>query len=117
RRTPYARIRRVAAAPSAGDEKRLLDLQEEVAPLVRGRAVDAEADAHARVAQRPPRGDARAEAEVRGRTVRHARSCAAEPRHLVVGEVHAVRAPDVAIEPAEPVEVLDAAAALHRRAI
>ena len=38
--------RRPAAA--AGDEQRLLDLEEEVAPLVRGRAVDAEPDAHVR---------------------------------------------------------------------
>ena len=62
----------VAAAPPARDEQRLLDLEEEVAPLVRGRAVDAETDAHARVEQRPHGGDAGAEPQVRRRAVRDA---------------------------------------------
>ena len=39
-------------AARAGDEQRLLDLEEQVAALVRRRAVDAEPDAHARVEQR-----------------------------------------------------------------
>ena len=50
------------AAAAAGDKHCLPDLEEEVAALVRGRAVDAEPDFHARVleladgARRPPRG-------------------------------------------------------------
>src|SRR5439155_8655593 len=40
--------RRRSAPPTSG-EQRLLDLEEEIAALVRGRAVDAEADPHARV--------------------------------------------------------------------
>ena len=56
-----------AAGPPrpARDEQRLLDLEQQVAALVRRRAVDAEADAHARVEQVAHRRDARAEPEVR----------------------------------------------------
>src|SRR5207248_4494337 len=53
----------------AGDEQGLLELEEQVATLVRGRAVDAEPDADAGVEQRSHRGDSRAEPQVRGRAV------------------------------------------------
>ena len=51
RREPerLARGHRLAAAAAARDEERLLDLHEQVAPLVRRGAVDAEPDAHAGV--------------------------------------------------------------------
>src|SRR5262249_9560538 len=50
------------AAATAGDEQRLLDVEEQVAALVRGRAVDADPDPYARVEQCPNRRDAGAEA-------------------------------------------------------
>ena len=108
---------RLAAAAAAGDEERLLDLTEEVAPLVRGRAVDAQADARAGVEQGPHRGDAGAEAQVRRRAVGDARPGLREARHLPVGEVHAVRAPDVVREPAEPFEVLHGRAPVELPAV
>ena len=91
----------VRAAAAARDEQRLLDLEEEVAALVRGRAVDAEPDADARVEQLAHGRDAGAEAQVRRRAVRDADAVSAERRDVVVGEVDAVRAPDVVREPAE----------------
>ena len=75
-RVPHGQRRR-AAAP-ARDEQRLLDLEEQVAALVRRRAVDAEPDAHAGVEQVAHRCDAGAEPQVRRRAVRDAG--AASPR-------------------------------------
>jgi hypothetical protein len=49
-------------ASSARDQERLLHLEQEVAALVRRRAVDAEPDPNARIEVLPHRGDARAEA-------------------------------------------------------
>ena len=49
--------------------------------------------------------------------MRDARPGVGKPLHLVVGEVHAVGAPDVLGEPAELVEVLDRAAAIKLAAI
>ena len=79
-----------------------LTSEEEVAALVRGRAVDAEADPHVRVQQvahaaRRPR---RAAGSTSG-SARRRRRCAPNCRDVVVGEVHAVRAPDVVGEPAD----------------
>ena len=109
---------RLRAAAPARDEQRLLDLEEEVAALVRGRAVDAEPDAHARVEQVAHGRDARAEPQVRRRAVRDAdavsrRSVATSASR----EVDAVRAPDVPVEPAERVEVLDRRAAVELAAV
>ena len=91
------------AAAAARDEQRLLDLEEQVAALVRRRAVDAEPDA-ARPRRRASRTGAtpRAEAQVRRRAVRRRRRRLAAKRATSgVGEVDAMRAPDVAGEPAE----------------
>ena len=112
-----ARRHRRAAAAAARDEQRLLDLEEEVAALVRGGAVDAEADADARVEHVAHRRDAGAEPQVRGRAVGDARAGAREPRDVALREVDAVGAPDVVREPAEPVEVLDRAAAVELEAV
>ena len=71
------RQRRRAAAP-ARDEQRLLDLEEQVAALVRRRAVDAEPDAHARVDQVAHGRDAGPEPQVRRRAVRDAGAAAAK---------------------------------------
>ena len=60
-RLAYGHRARAAAAPR--DEQRLLDLEEEVAALVRGRAVDAEPDRRARVDQLAHGRDTRARAE------------------------------------------------------
>ena len=100
-----------------GDEERLLDLDEEVAALVRGGAVDAEPDPRAGVEQGAHRRDARAETQVRGRAVRDTRARRREPRDLAVGEVDAVGAPHVVREPAEPLEVLDRRAAVELAAV
>ena len=63
---------RLGPAAAARDEQRLLDLEGEVAALVRGRAVDAEADADARVEELAHRRDPGAEAQVRRRAMRDA---------------------------------------------
>ena len=102
---------RTAAAPR--DEERLLDLEEEVAALVRRRTVDAEPDAHACVRHPTHGSDAGAEAQVRRRAVRDAGARLREAGDLAVREVDAVRAPDVPVEPAEAVEVLDRRAAVE----
>src|SRR5581483_6987404 len=101
------------AAAATRDEKRLLDLEKEVAALVRRRAVDAEPDADTGVDELAHGRDARAEAEVRGRAMRNAGLRAREPLDVPLREVHAVRAPHVAREPAERVEVLDRRAAVQ----
>jgi hypothetical protein len=111
------RRHRLAAAPPARDEKRLLDLHEQVAPLVRRGAVDAEPDADSRVEQRPHGSDAGAEAQIRGGAVRDARARLGKACDLRLREVDAVRAPHVVAEPAEPVEVLDRAAAVQLAAV
>ena len=108
---------RLRPAAAAGDEQRLLDLEEEVAALVRGGAVDAEPDAHVRVEELAHRRDPGAEPQVRGRAVRDADAGRAEAPDLVVAQVDAVRAPDVAGEPAEPLEVLDRRAAVELAAV
>src|SRR5919197_3741339 len=105
------------AVAAAGEEERLLHFEEEVAALVRGRAVDAEADAHARVAQGPHPGEARSQPEVRGRAVGDPRAGCDEGGDVVVVEVHAVRAPHVLGEPAEPLEVLHGSAAVELAAV
>ena len=100
------------AAAAARDEQRLLDLEEEVAALVRGGAVDAEPDAHAGVEQVAHRRDARAEAQVRGRAVRDADAGLREQGDVGRRQVDAMRAPDVPGEPADALQVLDRAAAV-----
>src|SRR6185369_16143548 len=84
---------------------------------VRSGAVDAEADADARVEHVAYRSDAGAEAQVRGGAVRDAGAALRELLHVALGEVHAVRAPDVLREPAEPLQVLDGAAAVELEAV
>src|SRR5439155_7161535 len=91
-----ARGQRRRAAATTGDEQRLLHLEEQVAALVRGGAVDAEADADTGVEQVTRPGDPGAEAKVRGRAVRDPDLGPRERGHVRVGEVDAVRAPDVA---------------------
>jgi hypothetical protein len=105
------------AVASARHEQRLLDLEEQVATLVRRRAVDAEADATAGVEQRPYGSDAGAEPQVRRRAVRDAGAGRRELADVAVVEVDAVRAPHIAGEPAEPLEVLDRAAAVELPAV
>ena len=78
-----ARGHRLAAATAAGDEQRLLHLHEQVAALVRRRAVDPEPDAGSGVDQLPDGRDAGAEPEVRRRAVRDARPRLPEARDLV----------------------------------
>ena len=90
-----ARRHRGSPPAAARDEQRLLDLEEQVAALVRRRAVDAEADADARVEEVAHRRDAGAEPQVRGRAVRDAGAGRRELRDLRGGQVDAVRAPDV----------------------
>ena len=112
-----ARRHRAGPAAAAGDEQRLLHLEEEVAALVRRRPVDAEPDVDPGVDELAHRGDAGAEAEVRGRAVRDADAVGAEPLDLVLREVDAVRAPDVVAEPADAIQVLDGPAAVELAAV
>ena len=108
---------RLRPAAPARDEQRLLDVVEEVAALVRRRPVDAEPDAHARLQHRLHRRNARAEPQVRRGAVRDAGAGRREAADLGIGQVHAVRAPDVPVEPAERVEVLDRRAAVQLLAV
>src|SRR5829696_953576 len=112
-----ARRQCLRAAAPACDEERLLDLEEEVAALVRGRAVDAESHPNARVEQAAHRRNTGSEPQVRGGAVRDARARFREPRDVAVVEVDAVRAPDVSVEPAELLEVLDRSAAVQLLAV
>src|SRR5204862_7120420 len=95
----------------------LLDLVTEIAALVRGRAVDAQPDGRARVEEGAYARDARAEPEVRGRAVRDPDAFARERGHVRIGQVHAVRAPDVRGRPAEVGEVLDRRAPVELAAV
>ena len=88
-----ARGQRLRAAAAAGDQQRLLDLESEVAPLVRGRSVDAESDRDACVHELPHRSDACTEPQVRRRAVSDAGAGRGKPADLVVRQVDAVRAP------------------------
>jgi outer membrane protein assembly factor BamD len=107
-----ARGQRLRPAPAARDEQRLLDLEEEIAALVRRGSVDAQADLHAGVEHLAHGGDARAQAEVRGGAVGHAHSMLREARQLVGTHMDAVRAPDIVCQPADVGEVLDRRAAV-----
>ena len=104
-------------AATAGHEQRLLHLGEQIGALVGRRAVDTETDPDARVDEVSHRRDAGTQAEVRGRAVRDTRPGLREPGDLAGRQVDAVGAPDVAVEPAEPVEVLDGRAAVQLAAV
>ena len=80
RRSASRAVMACGAAAAARDEQRLLDLEHQVAALVRGRAVDAEADVHAGVEHLAHRRHAGAEAQVRGGAVRDADAVRREVR-------------------------------------
>ena len=90
-----ARRHRPRPAATSRDEQRLLDLEEQVAALVRGRPVDAESDAHARVEHSrtgaTPAPSRRFDVGQWATPV----PVAAKRADVAVGEMHAVRAPDV----------------------
>ena len=98
---------RLRAALDAGDQQRLSQLAGELAGLVGGRAVDAEAHGRAGGGERGHRRDAGAETGVRARAVGDAGAGLAELRDLALVEVDAVGEPDVVAEPADLLEVLD----------
>ena len=88
----------IAAGPAAAarDEQRLLHLEDEVAALVRRGAVDAEPDADARVdAARAPARRRRPAGGSRSGSARRRCPVSANRATSRVGEVDAVRAPDV----------------------
>src|SRR6266516_153854 len=114
-RVPDGQGRR-AAAPAC-DEQRLLDLEQQVAALVRRRAVDPEPNANARVEEVADRRDAGTETEVRRRTVCDSGTRVREAADVGSRQVDAVRAPDVAVEPAERAQVLDRRAAVEVAAV
>ena len=86
RREPQglARGHRAGPAAAAGDEERLLHLEEQVAPLVRRRPVDPEPDVDPGVDELAHRRDARAEPEVRGGAVRDPDAVRPEPLDLLL---------------------------------
>src|SRR5437899_717363 len=86
-RTPLAGRERLRPTAHTGDQQRLLDLQEEVAALVRCGTVDPESNAHALVQQSPNGGDARSEPHIRGRAVSYADVIASELQDLGRGEM------------------------------
>jgi len=104
------------AAPSR-DEQRLLDFEEEVAALVRGGAVNTEPDAGSGIEQVSDRRDSGSEPQVRGRAVGDPCARVGEAPHLLLGEMDAVRAPDVLRKPPELLEVFDRRAAVELAAV
>src|SRR2546425_3375381 len=106
-----ARRQRGRAVPGSRDKESLLDLEEEVAALVRCRAVDAEADVDACIQQLADRCETGSEPHVRAWTVCDADAAPSELRDVVRGEMYAVGEPDVVGEPAELLDVLDGRAA------
>ena len=120
RRQPQAprAPQRAAPAAAARHEQRLLHLEEEIAALVRGGPVDAEADADAGVEQLADRRDARSEPQVRASgSARRRRRRVPNVATSSAGEMDAVRAPDVVVEPADALEVLDRRAAEELAAV
>jgi hypothetical protein len=114
-RLPRRQGRRAAA--SARHEQGLLDLEREVAALVRGGAVDPEAHAHPRVQELAHAGDPRTEAEVGRRAMGDADPARGKGDDVRVVQMNAVRAPDVPLEPAELAEVFDRSAAVELAAV
>ena len=98
---PVARAGRGRALPQPRQVHRLPQLDAEPTVLIGRRAVDAEPDRGAGVHQVLHPRDARAQPGVRRRAVRDAGAGGAEPGDRAVGEVDAVRQPDVVAEPAE----------------
>ena len=89
------------AVADSGEQHRLACLAEQVASIVRGRAVDAEADGHALAAHPRHRGDAGGEPHVRARAMRHPGAGAGKQPDPVLVELDAVGVPDVRPDPAE----------------
>jgi hypothetical protein len=112
-----SRGHRSRPAASPRDQERLLDLHEQIAALVRRRAVDAEADPHTRGYEIGNRRDTCSEPEIRRRAMGDARSGRGELSHLYRGQVDAVGAPDVGCKPAKAFEVLDGRAAVELLAV
>jgi hypothetical protein len=100
------RVERRRPVRDSLQQKREPRLAEQVAAVVAGRAVDRDGDRHAGIAHRPDRRDARGQAHVRAGAMRHAGAGAREERDAGGVELHAVRMPDVAADPAELLGVL-----------
>src|SRR6266516_6919062 len=112
-----ADIHCLRAATGARDEQGLLDLDEEVAALVRGRPVDTESDPYICIEQLAHPRDSRPESHVGGGAMRDAHALRTERLDVVVREMHAVRAPHIACEPADLLEILDGRAAVEVAAV
>src|SRR4029077_19564012 len=91
--------------------------EEEIAALVRGRAVDSEPDSHARVEQLAHGCDTGAESQVRGRAVCDSDAVRTETLHLGLRDIDAVRTPRVLGEPADALQVFDGRATVLLPAI
>ena len=102
---------RLRPAASTRDEQRLLHVRDQIAALVGRRAVDTEPDRDARIDHRPDGRHAGAEPQVGGRAVRDSGPRRPERPDVLVEEMDAVRAPDVAGQPAELLQVLHGPAA------
>src|ERR671925_1564346 len=81
------------------------------------RSLDAEPDPNAAVKELPNGRDTGPEAEIRGGAVGDARARVAEDGDILLGEVDAVRAPDVRREPVMPFEVFDRGAPVEPAAV
>ena len=101
--------RRVVGEPV--DHQRVADALHQVGIVVRGRAVDAEADRAAGRLQFLGAALARGEHHVRRRAMADADLVAAEAAHLVVVEMDAVGEPDAIVQPAAFLEIVDRPAA------
>jgi hypothetical protein len=94
----------------------LARLGQEMRRIVRGRAVDAEPDRHARIAHRPHGSDAGAEPAVRAGTMRDAGPGAGEEADLGGIELDAMGVPDIGPGPAQLLGILPRPAAELGRA-
>src|SRR5690606_8769902 len=88
------------------EKHRLARLGKEVAGIVRGGAIDAEAQGHARVTHRPDRRDAGAEAAVRAGAMGDAGPAAGEKADFAFVEPHAMGVPDIGTGPAQVLGIL-----------
>src|SRR6185436_2319202 len=97
-------------------QERSAHLLHQVRSVVRGRSVDTEPDADARLLHLAHRATARRQKLVAARAMTDGRLRLAEPLHLIGVEKYAVSKPGPRIEPAALLEIVERTAAIHLQA-
>ena len=100
----------------AVDHQRVADAFHEVRGIVRRRAVDAQPHGRARRLQFARAALARGQHHVGGRAMADAHAMLAQPRHVAIREMDAMRQPGAGVEPAHILEIVERAHAEHRAA-